>query len=104
MNDCEKLILTEQEQRVFDKFKKVNSTELTETEFALLRRKGLVDNEQLLNAIDLTHIVRLSMRGQEFRAYQKLSRKQQHKEDLRYLITTLIALAALIISLITMNR
>jgi len=104
MNDFEKLILTEQEQKVFNKFNKVNSTDLTEIEYNLLKCKGLVDDEQLHNYIDHTYTARLSGNGRDFRAYQKLCQKKRFKDELRYWITTLIALGSLSLLMLSVYK
>ena len=104
MNDYEKFVLTEKEQTIFNKFKKNNTAELSGPEYNLMIWKRLVDDAQIPNSIDKLFTVRLSRVGQELRTYQKMHKKKIMSDNIRYGVTTVIAVVALVLSLLSLHK
>lgn len=104
MNDYSQFVLTEKEQKAFNKFKRKDTAELTINEYKLLVWKRLVDDirldENKILSPDPIHIS-LTRVGKELRTYQKGQRAKARKENIRYGITTFIAVVALILSIIS---
>lgn len=104
MNDYSQFILTEKEQKAFNKFKRKDIAELTINEYRLLVWKRLVVDIQLDdNKIFSPDPIQISLSriGKELRTYQKGQRAKARKENIRYGITTFIAVIALILSIIS---
>lgn len=94
--DYSKLILTEEELTVFEKFKKTDNAFLTVSEHRLLERKGLV--QSVINGKSTWFedpadgFCTLSQKGKELRSYRK-----QHNKEL-WLVNAKIPL---IVSILT---
>lgn len=104
MNDYSQFVLTEKEQKAFNKFKKKDTAELTINEYKLLVWKRLVDDirldEEKILSPDPVQIS-LTRMGKELRTYQREQRAKTRKENIRYGITTFIAIIALVLSIIS---
>lgn len=98
--DFTNLILTDKEQKIFNRFVKRDSVFLSKEEFIALRNRGLVTGilGGKSDSFDIPESgsCKLSEKGKQFRAYQCRQQKANRKNNRRYWITTGIALAALI--------
>ena len=104
MNDYSQFVLTEKEQKAFNKFKRKDIAELTINEYNLLAWKRLVDDIQLDdNKIFSPDPIQISLSriGKELRTYHRGQLAKARKESIRYGITTFIAVIALILSIIS---
>lgn len=101
--DYSLIILTNEEQILFDRFKRSDSVCLTKDEFEVLRNRGLVKG--LLGGksdfFDLpsSGICEISELGKRLRVYQTRSKKQHVWTEFRAWATLAIALIALIVSI-----
>lgn len=99
--DVSKIVLTDVEQCLFDRFRKSDDVELTIDEYKVLLHKGLIKNSIGGNSgwfDDLPEkgICSLSDTGKDLRAYQAQQNKVERQSSRRYWITTAIAAIALI--------
>jgi len=97
--DYEKFVLTDSEQFIFNKFKYNHHAKLNHFEYFIMKNKHLVMECSELSPLDIGTVkkrVSLSRIGNELKAY----RKRYARESCRYWITTAIAIAALILSIL----
>lgn len=104
--DYSLVVLSPQEQKLFDLFKDSDKAFLTLEQFNILREKGLVNGSlggksDWFDNLPQQGICEISDRGKNLRAYQYNIKLKEWKDDKRYRITTGIAIAALIISIIS---
>ncbi len=113
--DYTKLILTSQEQELFDRFKESDTATLTPEEYHILRKRNLILSEMSGNSPffsdDLqSGVCKLSQIGKEFRAYQKKLDEAEHIARIRHwvpvaisAVALIIAIASLIVSIISLR-
>lgn len=105
--DCSKVVLTKGQQNIFKKFNKNDSVILTISEYEIMYPTGL-----LLKSIggkDPSYFItiksglcKLSYRGLLYRAYLHKIKTKNRAEWIRYIITTVIAVCALVLSIISL--
>ena len=99
--DVTRIVLTEKQQRVFDKFDKNGDAVLSLEEYRTLRGTGLVDPSYgWFDDVKWPCSVKLTNLGLQLQAYQKQQRGVVAKDDRRYRINTIISATALGLSLI----
>lgn len=101
-HDPTQLYLPKPESKVFQKFKSSDKAELTAQEFCKLRNYGLVNGaingkSDWFDDLPPKGIVVISDFG---RQYREFLREKRH-DNIRYIITTSIAVAALVISIVS---
>lgn len=89
--DYKKIILTPEEQKIFNLFKKSDKVFLTVNEYYTLADVGLLEYRSVLR----DDFCELSDLGKRFKEYQRLQHKITNKEFFKYIITTSIAVLAL---------
>lgn len=104
--DYSLVVLSPEEQKLFDLFKNSDEAFLTLEQFNILREKGLVGSllggkSDMFGDLPQQGICEISNRGKNLRAYQYNVRLKEWKDDKRYRITTGIAVSAPIISIIS---
>lgn len=102
--DVTKIVLTEEEQILFNKFRKTDHTELTVSEYKILLHKSLIKdhiggNSGWFSTLPQKGVCEISDIGKDLRAYQLLQKKADRRSSRRYWITTGIAIAALLLSI-----
>lgn len=100
-------VLSDREQCAFDKFKNCDTAMLTLEEFKMLRDKHLVigsiaGKSDRFDGLPESGLCDISEEGKNLRAYQLIQFRNNRKKDIRYWITTAIAVGALIISTIAL--
>ena len=105
--DVSKIVLTDTEQAIFDRFRKTDSAELTIDEYKILIHKGLIKDSICGNSgwfSDLPEkgICSLSDKGKDLKAYQSMQRRLSRQASRRYWITTGIAVAAFLLSVVSL--
>lgn len=102
--DFSKIVLTEEEQILFDRFSKSDIATFTKEEFFMLKEKGLVrgslggKSSWFPEAMPESGECKISQLGKELRVYQKQQDTLARKNDRRYKLTTAIAILALLLS------
>lgn len=101
--DVSKIVLTDAEQRLLNRFRESESAELTIEEYRVLLRKGLIKDSidgssGWFNDLPKKGICFLSDTGKDLQAYQNQQDRIRRQSSRRYWITTGIAVAALLMS------
>lgn len=101
--DYSKVILTSEEQMLFDKFKYSDEIILSLNDFRVLRNKGLIKSSidgrsDYFDDLPSQGVCTISDFGKNFRAYQALEQMKNKKENRKFLITTMIAGIAVILA------
>lgn len=105
--DYSLIMLSDRERKIFEKFKVSDTATLTREEFRLLREKGLVAGtmsgaSDWFDSLPNKGVCKLSDRGRDLRSYQMLVRRKESTESVRYWITTVIAILALILAVVSL--
>lgn len=101
--DVSKIVLTDVEQKIFDRFKRTDSAELTKEEYKVLLHKNLIldsigGSSGWFDDLPEKGLCSLSDVGKDLRAYQAQRSKAERKSSRRYWITTGIAIAAFLLA------
>lgn len=101
--DYDKILLTDMEQTVFDKFKNSDTAILTQSEFQILKTKGLVigainGKSDWFDDLPQSGACTISDLGKVFRIYQRNLYLLSKHEKSRYRINTIFSIIALLIS------
>lgn len=102
-----KIVLTDIEQRLFDRFRTADDVELSIDEYKILLHKKLIKdaiggNSGWFDHLPEKGLCTLSDIGKDLRAYQIKMERAERKADRRYRITTGIAILALILSILSL--
>ncbi len=104
--DYSKIVLTRDEQRLFNRFKHADEAVLTRAEFNLLYKKNLVKGaiggkSNWFEDIPASGTCQISDNGKDLRAFQSGMQHRNRIENIRYCITTGISVIALITAIVS---
>lgn len=100
--DLTRIVLTDAEQRVFDKFAGQGTAVLSEEEYSTLRKTKLVDPSLgWFQEVKWPCSVKLTELGLQLQAYQKQLRRAVAKDDRRFRIHTILTIIAIGLSAIS---
>lgn len=109
--DFTTILLSDEEQKIFDKFKSDNSALLTRKEFNAMAKRGLVigalgGKSNWFDNLPEIGVAHLSETGKSLKLYQKQTARKEHVARVRHwvpvFVSSLLSVIAIIISVIAL--